>query len=50
MEALKRPVRCVVFTAGRVSLAILDALNERHLKTQGEVLRDVPLVSSASGL
>ncbi|EAS4518801.1 3-oxo-tetronate kinase, partial [Salmonella enterica] len=30
--------------------AVLDALNARHLEIQGEVLRDVPLVTGGSGL
>ncbi|ASG53655.1 MAG TPA: 3-oxo-tetronate kinase [Salmonella bongori] len=30
--------------------AVLDALNERHLEIQGEVLRDAPLVTGGSGL
>ncbi|ECG8591016.1 3-oxo-tetronate kinase [Salmonella enterica subsp. salamae] len=30
--------------------AVLDALNERHLEVQGEVLRDAPLVTGGSGL
>ena len=48
VEAIRR--KLVELKDLKVSYAVLDALNDRHLATLGEAVREMPLITGGSGL